>query len=113
MTRVSKIAENPPAAVETALTRLGNNLRTARLRRKMPLEELAQRIGVSRFALADAEKGKPTTSIVVYAGALWALGLVGDLRLVGDPDTDTSGRTLERMRGPKKAGVGRVIDNDF
>jgi len=113
MPQLSKIAQSPPAAVEATLRRLGRNIRTARLRRKMPLDELAERIGVSRFALADAEKGKPTTSVVVYAGALWALGLISDLDAVADPDRDAEGKTLERVRSPKKAHRARVLDNDF
>lgn len=104
---------DPPAAVEAALVRLGRNIRTARLRRKMPLEELAERIGVSRFALADAEKGKPTTSAVVYAGALWTLGLLADLEKVADPDSDAEGKALERVHSPKKAHRPRSLDNDF
>ena len=113
MPRLSKIAASPPAAVEAALARLGQNIRTARLRRKIPLEELAERIGVSRFALADAEKGKPTTSLVVYAGALWALGLLDDLSRVADPDRDEEGKALERIRSPKRAHRVRQLNNDF
>lgn len=113
MPRLSKIAQDPPAAVHASLVRLGRNIRTARLRRRMPLEQLAERIGVSRFALADAEKGKPTTSIVVYAGALWTLGLLGDLDHVADPDADAEGKALERVRSPKKAHRPRDLDNDF
>jgi len=113
MPRLSKIAESPPAAVEDALKRLGSNIRRARLRRKIRLEDLAERIGVSRFALADAEKGKPTTSVVVYAGALWALGLLEDMRTVADPDRDAEGKALERIRSPKKAHPTRALDNDF
>jgi transcriptional regulator with XRE-family HTH domain len=113
MPRLSKVARSPPASVEAALVRLGRNIRTARLRRRLPLEELAARIGVSRFALADAEKGKPTTSIVVYVGALWALGLHDDLDKVADPDTDAEGKALERIRSPKRAHRARTLDNDF
>ena len=113
MPRLSKVAESPPAAVEAALKRLGSNIRTARLRRKIRLEDLAGRIGVSRFALADAEKGKPTTSIVIYAGALWALGLMEDMHRLADPDGDTEGKTLERIRSPKKAHPPKALDNDF
>lgn len=113
MPRLTKIAQDPPAAVAASLVRLGGNIRTARLRRRIPLDELAERIGVSRFALADAEKGKPTTSIVVYAGALWALGLLGDLESVAHPDTDAEGKALERVRAPKRAHRPRDLDNDF
>ena len=65
MPRLSKIAKNPPFAVEKSLKRLGANIRTARLRRKLRLEDLAARIGTSLFALADAEKGKRTQSVAM------------------------------------------------
>ena len=92
MTRISKISEAPPAAVEEALHRLGRNIRTARLRRRLTGEELAERIGVSRKVLAEIEKGKPTTAIAAYLGALWALGLLKQLRDVADLDRDEEGK---------------------
>ena len=113
MPRLSKIAKDPPAAVEKSLKRLGANIRTARLRRKLRLADLAERIGASRFALADAEKGKATTSIIIYVGALWALGLLSDLKKVADPDEDREGKLLEQSRTPKRADQSRVLDNDF
>ena len=113
MPRLSKIAKDPPAAVEKSLKRLGANIRVARLRRKLRLEDLAARIGVSRFALADAEKGKATTSIAIYVGALWALDLLAGLEPVADPDRDHAGKLLEQSRTSKKAGQSRAHDNDF
>lgn len=113
MPRLSKIAKDPPFAVEKSLKRLGANIRTARLRRKLRLEDLAERIGASRFALADAEKGKATTSIVIYVGALWALDLLKDLEKVADPDRDDEGKLLEQSRTPGRADRSRALDNDF
>ena len=113
MTRVSKISEAPPAAVEEALIRLGRNIRTARLRRRLTREDLAGRIGVSRQVLAQIEKGKPTTAVAAYLGALWALGLLKQLRDVADPDRDAEGKILERARSPKTAPKRRKIDDDF
>ena len=113
MTRVSKIAKTPPAAVENALKRLGQNIRIARLRRKLRLEDVAGRMGISRFTLSDVEKGKPTSTIVAYLGALWALGLLDQLDSVADPDCDEEGKILERARAPKTARPGRALDNDF
>lgn len=113
MTRISKISEAPPAAVEEALVRLGRNIRTARLRRKLTREELAGRIGVSRKVLAQIEEGKPTTAVAAYLGALWALGLLNQLRNVADPDRDEEGKTLERVRSPKAAPKRRKMDDDF
>jgi transcriptional regulator with XRE-family HTH domain len=113
MSWISKIAESPPAAVENVLKRLGLNIRTARLRRRLSMKELAERIGVSRYVVADIEKGKPTTAIAAYIGALWALGLLRDVREVADPDRDEEGKILERARSPKTAPKRRVIDDDF
>ena len=113
MPRVSKIAESPPAAVESVLNRLGRNIRTARLRRRLSSEELAERIGISRYVVADIEKGKATTAIVAYLGALWALGLLRDMGEVADPDRDEEGKILERARSPKSAPKRRKMDDDF
>jgi transcriptional regulator with XRE-family HTH domain len=113
MSRISKISEAPPAAVEEALIRLGRNIRTARLRRKLTREDLARRIGISRQVLAQIEKGKPTTAAAAYIGALWALGLLNQLRDVADPDRDEEGKTLERARSPKTAPKRRKMDDDF
>ncbi len=93
MTRISKIAESPPAAVESALNRLGRNIRIARLRRKLSKEELA--------------------AIAAYLGALWALGLLHDMREVADPDRDEEGKILEQARRPKTAPKRRAFDDDF
>jgi len=113
MPRVSKISNSPPAAVEDTLNRLGRNIRTARLRRKLSMEELAERVGISRYVLADIEKGKPTTAIAAYLGALWVLGLLRDMREVADPDLDEEGKILERARSPRTAPKRKTIDDDF
>jgi transcriptional regulator with XRE-family HTH domain len=114
MPKVSKISKSPPAAVERILTRLGQNIHVARLRRKMRLEDLAERVGISRYVMSDIEKGKPTTAIASYIGALWALGLTDDLREIADPDRDQEGKALEASRAPKTAPKRqKALDNDF
>ena len=113
MPRPTKIGGSPPAAVEESLGRLGRNIRTARLRRKLSQVGLAERMGVSRFVVADIERGKPTTGVAAYLGALWVLGLLGHVREVADPDRDDEGKILERARGPRRAGRRRVLSDDF
>ena len=107
------MARSPPAAVEEALERLGRNIRTARLRRRLPQTALAERMGVSRFVIADVERGKPTTGVAAYAGALWVLGLLGDMSAVADPSRDEEGKTLERLRSPRRARGRRSLSDDF
>ena len=112
--RVSKIAEYPPYAVEQALTTLGSNIRTARLRRKLSHTQLAAKIGISRYAMADIEGGKATTAIAAYLGALWALGLLDGFDQIAHPDNDTEGKTLEASRSPSTAPKrSKALDDDF
>jgi transcriptional regulator with XRE-family HTH domain len=113
MARTSQISKALPAAVEEALTRWGRNIRIARLRRRLTREDLAGRIGVSRQVLANIEKGKPTTAVAAYLGALWALGLLNQLKNVADPDQDEEGKILERSRSPQTAPKRRKMDDDF
>jgi DNA-binding XRE family transcriptional regulator len=104
----------PPYQVEMALKKLGADLRTARLRRNLTSEEAAQKIGTSRFTVADAERGKPSTSVAVYAALLWAYGLIDRLADVADPSTDEEGARLALRREPARARHrSRTLSNDF
>ena len=109
----SYIGKDPPAAVVATLERLGANIRIARLRRRLTQAELAERIGVSRFVVADAERGKATTGVAAYIGALWALGLADQLHSVADPSLDEEGMALEIARGSKRARRTPALDDDF
>lgn len=109
----SRITESPPAAVEDALRQLGRNLRTARLRRRLRIQDVADRIGASRFTVANLEKGKLGASAAAYFGALWALGLLSHADDLADPDRDAEGKALESARSPKRAPRRRRPDNDF
>src|SRR5215467_2378301 len=104
----------PPHQVERALKKLGADLRTARLRRNLTGEEAAHKIGTSRFTVADAEKGKPSTSVAVYAALLWAYGLIDRLAELADPSTDEEGMRLALAREPTRArhSTGK-LSNEF
>ncbi len=103
----------PPYPVELALTELGANLRTARLRRNLTVEEVAQKIGAGRRAVSDAERGKPTTSVAIYAALLWAFDLLADMHSLADPDRDQEGQVLARSKARIRARRGEALDNDF
>ncbi len=102
-----------PAEPVNFLQRLGRNIRTARLRRKLRIEDVAERIGISRFTVAAMEQGNPTTSAITYFSALWALGLLAQAEELADPDRDEEGKALESARHPKQAPRRRTLDNDF
>ena len=114
MTARNKLLTAPPYPVEQTLQRLGANLRTARLRRNLTISDMAEKIGTGERAVADAEKGKPSTGIAVYAAMLWALDLIEQMTDLAAPEKDEEGQSLalsrERARARPKTGG---LDNDF
>ena len=113
MTARNKLLTAPPYPVEHTLKRLGANLRTARLRRNLTIAEMAERIGTGERAVADAEKGKPSTGIAVYAAMLWALDLLGQMSDVAAPERDDEGQTLALARERARARPKTDLSNDF
>jgi transcriptional regulator with XRE-family HTH domain len=113
MAATNKLFVAPPHPVEKALNALGTNLRTARIRRKMTIDEVAKRIGTGPRAVMDAEKGKPSTGVAVYLALLWAYGLLAPVEDLADPMKDKEGlargSAAERVRA-RKSGA---LDNDF
>lgn len=109
----NKLQSAPPYAVEQALKSLGENLRRARLRRNLTIGEVAEKIGTGPRAVMDAEKGKPSTGMVVYAALLWVFDLLGQLEQVADPATDREGLALEARKGRKRARKSGGLDNEF
>jgi transcriptional regulator with XRE-family HTH domain len=102
-----------PYQVEEALKKLGGRLKTARLRRNLTIQDVAEKIGTSRFAIADAEKGKASTGVAVYVALLWAYGLLDQFADVADPAKDDEGVALSLNRSPARASHPRKLKNDF
>lgn len=114
MARKNKLFEAPPFAIEGALKMLGANLRMARLRRNLTIQQVAEKIGTGTRAVADAEKGKITTGVGIYAALLWAFDLLGQLNEVADPMKDEEGKTLAFSRERERARQSdEGLDNDF
>lgn len=88
------------------LEEMGENIKLARLRRKLTTAQVAERTGISRSTLWQVEKGLPSVALGAYAQALFVLGLEKDLQLVAKDDA--LGRKLQdaalpvRRRAPKK-----------
>ena len=107
------LMNTPPYEVEQALTRLGNNLRTARLRRNLTIEQVAEKIGTGKRAVMDAEKGKIGTAAGVYMALLWTYGLIEQMTEIADPSSDSEGLALDATRERDRARTGKGLDNDF
>lgn len=111
--RRALLLESPPYEVESALKTLGANLRTARLRRNLSLAEVADKIGVSRQVISEAERGKATTSVAVYVALLWAYGMAQQAAALADPAADDEGHRLASRRDRRHARTPQALDDDF
>src|SRR5262249_212825 len=101
----------PPYPVEQAIKRLGVDLRTARLRRKLTIEQVAEKIGTGVRAVMDAEKGKASPAVAVYAALLWQYDLLGPFDDLADPASDKEGLAREPLK--QRSRKDRGLDNDF
>lgn len=94
-----------------ALAALGRNIRIARKKRRMPVSDFAQRLGVSAPTVLRLEKGEPGVSIGCLAQALRALGELHRLEELLDMGSDDAGLMMEaaelpqRIRRRYRAGV--------
>ena len=113
MARKNILTSSPPYSVEQALKRLGTNLRTARLRRNLTIEDVAEKIGTGLRAVMDAEKGKGSTSSAVYIALLWAFVLLDQLDEVADPAFDEEGLSLSMTKERARSRAIDGLDNDF
>ncbi len=88
------------------LSSLGENIKLARLRRKLSAEMVAERANISRTTLWNLEKGEANSSLTSMLRVLSVLGLENDLLLVAS--NDLLGRKLQdaklitKKRAPKK-----------
>ena len=103
---MGKKSVNIVPQTERILEQMGEQIKIARLRRKLSTELVAERAGISRATLWSIEKGSPSVSIGMYAAILHALnGMDKDLLLVAKDDE--FGRKLQdlglvtRKRAPK------------
>lgn len=102
-----------PLEVATAAQRFGENIRLARVRRRLTQEDLAQACGITRKTLYALEKGAPGATIATAFTVLWKLGLLGTAAALADPDADEHGKILEAARRPKRVRHPLGSDNDF
>lgn len=97
----------PSVATARALRALGNNLRTARLRRRLQTATVAERAFISRETLRKIERGDPGVSMGNYAAVMLALGALDGLAAIADPGTDAVGLRLEEERLPRRIRYAR------
>jgi len=93
-------------SAQRILSELGENIKLARLRRKLSADQVSERAGISRVTLWQVEKGSPSVAMGIYCQVLFILGLEKDLLKIAVDDV--LGRKLQdaelivKERAPKK-----------
>lgn len=100
------------------LSTLGENIKLARLRRKLSIRSMAERAGIATSTLGNIEAGSSSVSLGSYLQVLSVLRLEDDLLLIADKDP--LGRQIQdaglivKKRAPKikktESAIDHVID---
>ncbi|MDP4280953.1 MAG: helix-turn-helix transcriptional regulator [Bacteroidota bacterium] len=100
---------------KSILARIGENIRLARLRRKLSIRSMAERAGIAVSTMTNIENGFPSVSLGNYLQVLSVLRLEEDLLLVADKDP--LGRQIQdaglivKKRAPKKKELHSPFEN--
>jgi transcriptional regulator with XRE-family HTH domain len=96
-----------PLPTKRALSKLGEDLRTARIRRRIPTALMAERAMITRPTLAKVEKGDPSVSMGIYATVIFILGMTDKLASLADLSGDELGLQLADEALPKRIRTPR------
>ena len=79
---------------------LGQNLKLARIRRRISAAMMCERACVSHATLTAIEQGKPSVSMAGYMSVLFCLNMHMDMENVASDDV--LGRELQDLQLPKR-----------
>jgi hypothetical protein len=89
-----------PLPVLRALHKLGQDIRDARRRRRIPVAVAAERASISKTTWLKVEKGDPGVLAGTYAKVLFVLGLVEKVAQLANSANDSVGLRLEEEQLP-------------
>ena len=87
---------------QRALRQIGENLKTARSKRRIAVKDFANRVGVSDRTIMRLEKGDDGVSTGTLAMACLVLGEIDRFSELLDPASDDTGLLLDRDKLPKR-----------
>ncbi len=97
-----------PLPAKRALAKLGQDIRSARLRRRITTTTMAERAFITRMTLRKVERGDPGVSLGIYATVMFVLGLTQRLADLADSRSDEVGLQLEEERLPQRIRASGV-----
>jgi transcriptional regulator with XRE-family HTH domain len=87
------------------LRQFGDRLRLARLRRRLPAKQVAERAGMAPMTLRSLERGGSGVTMGAYLAVMQVLGIEKDINLLGQ--ADAVGRELQDARLPARSKAMR------
>lgn len=102
-----KLRDTLPLPAVRALDKLGEDIRDARRRRRIPTAIMMQRAMISRMTLYKIERGHPGVALGNYAKVLFVLGMEERLAELADVRFDTTGLVLQDERLPQRIRTPR------
>lgn len=96
--------------VRHAISKLAQDLKSARIRRRIPMQIMAERAGISRSTLAKLERGDDGISIGNYASVIFILGMVERFADFADIKYDYLGQALDEENMPKRIRTPKKSD---
>ena len=99
--------------VEELLQQVGQNIKTARIRRNLTILELANRVHVDERTISRLEKGDPSINFKNLVTVLMVLGLEDSVFDLADPNADELGRALDLQKYPKRVRKMDQLSDDF
>ena len=91
---------------------MGNDIRIARIRRRITMDLMSKRALISRTTLTKIEKGDPSVSLGAYATVIFILGMVSNLSSLLDSNKDALGLDLEEENLPKRVHSPKIRGQD-
>lgn len=101
----STFSNKLPRQLAKDLELTGEQIRLARLRRNLSMEQVAERAQCSIPTLTKVEKGVATVAIGTYLRVLYVLGLNQDILLIAKDDP--LGRSIQDINLPHRKRAAR------
>lgn len=102
-----------PIPVIKVLRKMGQDIKDARRRRRIPVSLMMERADISKNTILKIEKGDPSVSMGRYVSVLFVLGMTERLEDLVDSKHDLLGRRLEEEHLPKRVHLPKIGEKSW
>lgn len=102
-----------PIPARRAMRKLGQDIKDARLRRRITAALLAERANISPRTLSKIERGDSTVAIGSYVAVLFSLRMIDRFADIADVRHDRTGIELMQEQLPKRVRTPKKKDEEI